>query len=94
VGEYNMERVIYGINILNYIIVLTMIFIFRDALSSYGFYIVATFSATSLLLLLLSIIYSIYYRYNDDLKNHCYISVFINLFNIIIIATALLIFLF
>ncbi|MCH8647101.1 hypothetical protein SHJJP8921_001365 [Staphylococcus lugdunensis] len=50
-----MERVIYGINILNYIIVLTMIFIFRDALSSYGFYIVATFSATSLLLLLLSI---------------------------------------
>ncbi|OFR91077.1 hypothetical protein HMPREF2864_06760 [Staphylococcus sp. HMSC059F04] len=86
-----MERVIYGINILNYIIVLTMIFIFRDALSSYGFYIVATFSATSLLL---SIIYSIYYRYNDDLKNHCYISVFINLFNIIIIATALLIFLF
>ena len=89
-----MKYVIYGINLFNYIILITWISLSLNRMSEVGPDIVSFFALFSIFLLIISLIFSFISRTQDDIKDTLNMSIFINLFNLVILTSILLAILF
>ncbi|MGX0036344.1 hypothetical protein ACUW9N_001490 [Staphylococcus auricularis] len=85
----DMKWLIWIINLLNYVILAVLIVINYDQLSYIGFYIIEYFWIACSLLMVISIIV-----YFVTKKEAFLVSTLLNLFNIVVIGTLLLVFLF
>ncbi|BFL68673.1 hypothetical protein [Staphylococcus capitis] len=89
-----MKYVIYGMNLFNYIILITWISLSLKRISEVGLDIVSFFALFSIFLLIISLIFSFISRTQDDIKDTLNMSIFINLFNLVILTSILLAILF
>lgn len=88
-----MKYVIYGINLFNYIILITWISLSLNRMSEVGPDIVS-FLLYLAFLLIISLIFSFISRTQDDIKDTLNMSIFINLFNLVVLTSILLAILF
>ena len=85
-----MKYVIYGINLFNYIILITWISLSLNRMSE----VVSFFALFSIFLLIISLVFSFISRTQDDIKDTLNMSIFINLFNLVVLTSILLAILF
>ena len=85
-----MKYVIYGINLFNYIILITWISLSLNRMSEVGPDIVSFFALFSIFLLIISLVFSFISRTQDDIKDTLNMSIFINLFNLVVLTLSLI----
>lgn len=89
-----MKYVIYGMNLFNYIILIAWLTLSLNRISEVGPDIVSFFALFSVFLLIISLIFSFVLRTQEDIKDTLNVSIFINLFNLVVLTSILLAILF
>ena len=89
-----MKYVIYGMNLFNYIILITWISLSLNRISEVGPDIVSFFALFSIFLLIISLIFSFISRTQVDINDTLNISLFINFFKLEVLTSILLAILF
>lgn len=85
-----MKYLIYGMNLLNYLILIICICINFKNISKFGLDIVSIFGLFSITLLIISLCLRFLLQRQNAIKNVLNVSIFINLFNVIVLLPILL----
>ncbi|HCG75186.1 hypothetical protein CD155_04040 [Staphylococcus caprae] len=85
-----MKYLIYGMNLLNYLILIIWICINFNNISKFGLDIISIFGLFSITLLIISLCLRFLLQRQNLIKNVLNVSIFINLFNVIVLLPILL----
>lgn len=85
-----MKYLIYGMNLLNYLILIIWICINFNNISKFGLDIISIFGLFSITLLIISLCLRFLLQRQNAIKNVLNVSIFINLFNVIVLLPILL----